>query len=178
MSRRFAVSLHAKGLLIVLAALLLGAPLATAIEMKTVPDPTPRIAIVGDSWGMFLWWFRSFKKALVDLGYGDYVETANESVVGGGLTYQFVNEEQFPTAAAVRAGITRMLEENPTIDVVVVSLGGNDVMQGTEYVLPDDPNREIEMQCPGDPNDYNEILLEKIINQDLANLVQYILDVR
>jgi lysophospholipase L1-like esterase len=149
-----------------------------AQDAKTYPNPTPRIAVVGDSWGMFEWWFRSYRKALVDLGYERYIETANESVVGGGLTFQFVNEAQFPAAAQIRAGITRMLEENPTIDVVVVSLGGNDVMQGTKYVLPDDPEREIEMQCPGDPNEFNEILLQKIINQDLANLVNYILAVR
>lgn len=86
---------------------------ARALEAKVLPAPIPRIAVIGDSWGMFLWWFRSFKKALQELGYDRYVEVANESVVGGGKTFQFVNEEQFPPATAIRASILRMLEEFP-----------------------------------------------------------------
>lgn len=149
-----------------------------ALEAKVLPDPIPRIAVVGDSWGMFLWWFRSFKKALQELGFDRYIEVANESVVGGGKTFQFVNEEQFPPATAIRASISRMLEEFPTIDVVVISLGGNDVLYGTEYVLPEDPLKSVRAQCPGHPEDYNAILLDKIINNDLQNIVDYILAIR
>jgi hypothetical protein len=67
--------------------LLLGVSVAFSENVKTkslsdLPDPVPRIAIVGDSWGMFMWWFRSFQRALVELGYEEYCEVANESVVG------------------------------------------------------------------------------------------------
>jgi len=50
---------------------------AGAIEARVLPDPIPLIAIVGDSWGMFMWLFRSFKRALDDLGYSRYTEVAN-----------------------------------------------------------------------------------------------------
>lgn len=146
--------------------------------IEDIPNPVPRIAIVGDSWGMFMWWFRSFQRALKDLGYDEYCEVANESVVGGGKTFQFVNVEQFPPAEQIRNAIKKMLLDYPTIDIVVISLGGNDALYGTEYVLPDDPLRSVRMQCPGHPDNMNEILVEKIINQDLNNLVDFILGIR
>ncbi|MCX8065280.1 MAG: hypothetical protein N3G21_08940 [Candidatus Hydrogenedentes bacterium] len=147
-------------------------------SLDDLPNPVPRIAIVGDSWGMFLWWFRSFQRALKDLGYEEYCEVANESVVGGGKTFQFVNVEQFPAAQQIRNAIRKMLLDCPTIDIVVISLGGNDALYGTEYVLPDDPLRSIRMQCPGHPDNMNEILAEKIINQDMSNLIDFILEIR
>ncbi len=147
-------------------------------SLDEIPDPVPRIAIVGDSWGMFMWWFRSFQRALKDLGYERYCEVANESVVGGGKTFQFVNVEQFPPAEQIRDAIRKMLLDYPTIDIVVISLGGNDALYGTEYVLPDDPLRSIRMQCPGHPENMNEVLVEKIVNQDMSNLIDLILSVR
>jgi hypothetical protein len=71
-----------------------------------------------------------------------------------------------------------MLTDYPTIDIVIISLGGNDALYGTEYVLPDDPLKKIRMQCPGHPENMNEILMEKIVNQDMNNLVDLILSVR
>ncbi|HOV33877.1 MAG TPA: immunoglobulin domain-containing protein [Candidatus Hydrogenedens sp.] len=163
--------------------LLLGVSVAFAGNANTkslsdLPSPVPRIAIVGDSWGMFMWWFRSFQRALVESGYEEYCEVANESVVGGGKTFQFVNAEQFPAAEQIRNAVCQMLTDYPTIDIVVISLGGNDTLYGTEYVLPDDPLREIRMQCPNYPENMNEILMEKIVNQDMNNLVDLILSVR
>lgn len=147
-------------------------------SLSDLPNPVPRIAIVGDSWGMFMWWFRSFQKALVELGYEEYCEVANESVVGGGKTFQFVNVEQFPAAEQIRNAVIQMLTDYPTIDIVVISLGGNDALYGTEFVLPEDPYRELRFQCPGHPENMNEILAEKIVNQDMDNLVDLILSVR
>ncbi len=147
-------------------------------SLSELPNPVPRIAIVGDSWGMFMWWFRSFQKALVELGYEEYCEVANESVVGGGKTFQFVNVEQFPAAEQIRNAIRQMLTDYPTIDIVVISLGGNDALYGTEFVLPDNPYKEIRMQCPGHPENMNEILAEKIVNYDMDNLIDLILSVR
>ena len=147
-------------------------------SMSDLPNPVPRIAIVGDSWGMFMWWFRSFQKALVELGYEEYCEVANESVVGGGKTFQFVNVEQFPAAEQIRNAVVQMLTDYPTIDIVVISLGGNDALYGTEFVLPDDPYRELRFQCPGHPDNKNEILANKIVNQDMDNLIDLILSVR
>jgi hypothetical protein len=155
--------------------------LATGVycsDARAVPDPVPRIAIVGDSWGMFMWWFRSLKRGLEDFGYDHYVEMANESVVGGGKTFEFVNVQQFPAAADIRAAIMKMLTDNPTIDIVVISLGGNDILYGTEYVLPDDPLQQVRMQCPGTPNEHNAVLGDKVVNQDMGNIVDYILGIR
>ncbi|HPO16175.1 MAG TPA: hypothetical protein PLI09_22260, partial [Candidatus Hydrogenedentes bacterium] len=150
----------------------------SAAQASKLPDPIPRIALVGDSWAMFSWWFRSFKKALEEAGFDHYVEMANESVMGGSKTFQFVNEEQYPPAADIRAAIMNMLTENPTIDVVVISLGGNDALQGTEYVLPEDPLKEIELRCPGHPDEHNQLLIDKIVNQDMNNVIDYILGIR
>ncbi len=147
-------------------------------SLADIPNPVPRIAIIGDSWGMFMWWFRSFQRALTELGYEEYCEVANESVVGGGKTFQFVNVQQFPAAEQIRNAVVQMLSDYPTIDIVVISLGGNDALYGTEFVLPEDPYRELRMQCPGHPDNMNEILAEKIINQDMDNLIDLILSVR
>jgi len=150
----------------------------SAAPSSKLPDPIPRIAIVGDSWGMFTWWFRSIKTALQEAGFDHYVEMANESVMGGSKTFQFVNEEQYPPAADIRAAIMTMLTDNPTIDVVVISLGGNDGMRGTEYVLPEDPMKVVDLECPGAPDEHNQLLLEKTINQDMNNVIDYILAIR
>ncbi len=178
MKRRHFFGSVALALTLVLCATWCGGAVA---QGKAVPDTVPRIAIVGDSWGMFLWWFRSFKEALASgdfPGCENYTEIAYDTVVGGAKTFQFINAEQFPPAADIQQDIREMLRDYPTIDVVVISLGGNDVLYGTEYVLPEDLDKKIKFRCPGDPEDYNVTLLDKVINQDMSALIDLVLEQR
>ncbi len=46
-----------------------------------------------------------------------------------------------------------------------------------EYVLPDNPSQLVKLLCPGDPNEHNQLLMDKI-EANLNTLVDYILAIR
>ena len=88
------------------------------------PDDIPRVLLTGDSWSGFLQLFRCFEVNLEDYpGLEDWGQR-------GSLTTEFgVRANEFNTAQYLDA-VTAELEAYPTIDIVLLCLGGNDFLYG------------------------------------------------
>ncbi len=93
----------------------------TAFSAVAGESPTPRILMVGDSWAWFMFINHSLRDALADCGLGQYIEEGAYSTVPGSTVAQWTNPLWL-------AQITTELERNPSIDIVHLSLTGNDFL--------------------------------------------------
>ena len=82
----------------------------------------PRVLIVGDSWAWFMYTESSLNFALTKWGHSNYTQVSNSTLA--------VNGAQTPDVmkATCEAEILHQLTINPTIDVVHLSIGGNDFL--------------------------------------------------
>jgi len=104
---------------------------------------TQRILLVGDSWPMMMWIGclpgRAFQNALTDRGYGQWEES------GAFTAYTTTTARDYGENAPTASGLGRLdlvlreLNENPTIDIAHLSLGGNDFMDGDYSDILGDP---------------------------------------
>ncbi len=86
----------------------------------------PRVMLVGDSWTGFMWAFRSFNHVIPEYsGLEQFTEIGASTAVMGAR----VCEYKQPASLAV---MIKELQDNPTVDIVVVTLGGNDMMRGSD----------------------------------------------
>ena len=115
-----------------------GAALVVAICLLvggSAQAATKRILILGDSWAQFLCGDAAFHDELIAKGLGDFVEwnnPYNNTAIGG--------TDASAWAADVNGMLTSArteLANEPTIDIVWVSLGGNDLFRtGVRYWQP------------------------------------------
>ncbi len=158
---------------------------ANALPAMATPASTrvPRVGLVGDSWSSFLWWFNSFRLAM---NSGDfptcvgYTDVANESSVAGSKAFEFLAEDRIEA-------MRNLLLDNPTLDVVVLSMGGNDMLSGSIGVLEGDPDRKVRWRCPCDPcetetdgmhpSEWNNLLFQTI-SANIQNMIDVLLSVR
>ncbi|HOZ48993.1 MAG TPA: hypothetical protein PLO37_22325 [Candidatus Hydrogenedentes bacterium] len=84
---------------------------------------TPRILMVGDSWPFFMWMFRSMGGALERAGLGQFCEDGSSTAIGTSEAKEWANNHngKLDTVAV-------MLNRYPTIDIVHLSIGGNDML--------------------------------------------------
>jgi lysophospholipase L1-like esterase len=82
---------------------------------------TERILIVGDSWAELTWEFGSLDKAMIQAGHSDKIAVGERTALGGTTAEQW-------KAAAYQQLIASELAAYPTIDVIHLSLGGNDFL--------------------------------------------------
>jgi hypothetical protein len=100
---------------------------------------SPRVLIIGDSWAQYMWDDRSHPDLLDRFGLADHQalsvslgsdpgpgHTGPEVAVSGSEARQWVDTANYPWLANTIA----LLEQHPTIDRVVMSLGGNDLLAG------------------------------------------------
>lgn len=127
---------------------------------------TRRILLVGDSWPMFMWrgdfggftfWTgRAFQETLIEKGLGQWEEYGDWTAIGTSMAWEWGQNlpAVHPSGAIGRIDLVcRALRENPTIDIVHLSLGGNDYGRG-DY-SPFLSYREYQMQSltlNGDPD--------------------------
>ncbi|OPZ97829.1 MAG: hypothetical protein BWY70_01388 [Bacteroidetes bacterium ADurb.Bin408] len=82
---------------------------------------TKKVLLVGDSWGNFMWVYRSYKEAFDKFGYPDYIEEGTSTVENGAEAEDFIVQPKL-------GYVINALNANPDIDYVLISLGGNDVL--------------------------------------------------
>lgn len=82
---------------------------------------TQRILLIGDSWAGIEWSNRSFQQALQNAGLGQFEE--NGTIAAGGTT-----ADNWANNGTFLANITTELTNNPTIDIVFMQMGGNDIL--------------------------------------------------
>lgn len=99
----------------------------------------PRVLIAGDSWAQFMWDDNAHNQVLDRFGQADKQAVSRslgsnpgagysgpEYAISGSEAREWVNTASYPWIANVVAALTAQ----PSIDVVMFSLGGNDILAG------------------------------------------------
>lgn len=86
-------------------------------------EPVPRVLLVGDSWAELMWLDRSLRDVFAANGRPDVVEVGAQTAQSGTTAAEWTNP-------AMLQLITDELQANPTIDVVQLTIGGNDFLAG------------------------------------------------
>ena len=87
-------------------------------------DPVPRILLAGDSWSALMQAFDTYQEVLPEFaGYENYRSIGFRTSVVGIQADEFI-------APAMLATVAEELALYPTIDIVHLSLGGNDILYG------------------------------------------------
>jgi hypothetical protein len=97
----------------------MAAVILTASFMQPADAAIRRVLMLGDSWTHFMWADRAIRDVLIERGLSQYEEF--NIAVGGTKANQWVEDLD---------DIKAYLLENPTIDVVFMTLGGNDMLYG------------------------------------------------
>lgn len=101
--------------------------------------PTPRVLLAGDSWAQYMWDDDAHNELFDEFGQADHLAVSRslgsnpgpgyggpEYAISGSEAREWVDTANYPWIANVVAE----LEALPTIDTVVFSLGGNDILAG------------------------------------------------
>ena len=104
-----------------------------------VDEAAPRVLIAGDSWAQYMWDDGSHNDVFDKFGHQDKQAlsqsldsdpgpgyTGSAYAVSGSEARQWVDTADYPYIA----NMTAALQANPTIDLVMLSIGGNDVLAG------------------------------------------------
>jgi len=97
---------------------------------------TRRILLVGDSWPMFMWdglglWTgRAFQDSLTEKGYGQWEELGGCTSIGTSQATEWAANLASSCGKGRLDLVRDALLENPNIDIVHASLGGNDYGRG------------------------------------------------
>ncbi len=139
----------------------------------------PRVLLAGDSWAQYMWddgshndvfdRFGQADKRAVSLSLGSDPGpgyTGPEYAVSGSEARQWVDTANYPWMANMVAALTA----NPTIDLVMLSIGGNDVLAGK----PDGGwYKDMDLDVPG-----SEAALFQRIHDDTDTIIDAALAVR
>ena len=105
----------------------------------TCPSPEPRALLAGDSWAQFMWDDNSHNDIFDRFGHADKQMlsesrdsmpdpgyTGSEYAISGSEARNWVDTANYPFLANMQVALTA----NPSIDTVVLSIDGNDVLAG------------------------------------------------
>ncbi len=90
---------------------------------------THRILLVGDSWTQYLWKDRIVRNVLIAKGKSQYDELGANTAVSGS-TAQVWAANTYWNGMGLLDWITYELAVNPTVDIVYMSISGNDMLAG------------------------------------------------
>ncbi|MCG3197404.1 MAG: hypothetical protein GHCLOJNM_01890 [bacterium] len=97
---------------------------------------TERVLLLGDSWVHVMWLAKSLGTVFAEEGFPEIIERGDNTAVGGTRADQWRKPERL-------AILTRELAEHPTIDIVHVSLGGNDFFNSWKVSLSDEEEARV-----------------------------------
>ena len=96
--------------------------IAAVVSPLASAEPTPRILLVGDSWAARAFRTRAFRTALENKGLRQFEEKGDVTAIGGTTASDWASPPYLER-------ITEELEACPTLDIVHLSIGGNDFLQ-------------------------------------------------
>lgn len=96
-------------------------PLAGTAAPVAEPS-TPRILLVGDSWSAYQWRDQVFRDALAARGLSAWEALGDTTAISGSTAEEWTRPDYL-------GRITTALAENPEIDLVHLSIGGNDFLR-------------------------------------------------
>ncbi|MEL7020649.1 MAG: hypothetical protein AAGK47_03500, partial [Bacteroidota bacterium] len=112
-------------------------PLSITAQVCPSNAATPKVLIAGDSWAQYMWDDNAHNIIFDKFGYADYDMisesldsnpgagyTGTEYAISGSEAREWVDQANYPWIANVVAA----LNANPTIETVVLSIGGNDIL--------------------------------------------------
>lgn len=147
---------------------------------------TRRILLVGDSWPFFMWMARAgdlvlwegraFQETLIERGYGQWEEWGQPTAIPGSMAREWAENEPNVFLVGKLDLIARELEENPNIDIVHLSLGGNDYLRGDYSEILGDYTFHHGWQKAW--TDEEEELFFGAICADIRVVIEFALDVR
>ncbi|MFP4502521.1 MAG: hypothetical protein ACLFTT_16115, partial [Candidatus Hydrogenedentota bacterium] len=150
------------GYCLLLALVLFGlAALPAGAQTYAPGDPVPRILVVGDSWAGFMQAMNGFGAVLPEYpGLGNTVQVGYTTAIMGAKTCEYV-DDYLPL-------ITESLDAHPTIDMVALSLSGNDFLRGS---------RNYPRWNPAMTAAEEDALIADIV-ADIADVLDHIMSVR
>ena len=98
--------------------------IATLVSAHVAAGETPRILLVGDSWAAWTWRTRALRTALENKGLRQFEEKGEVTAIGG------TTSSDWATPPFLER-ITSELQAYPTLDIVHLSIGGNDFLQAS-----------------------------------------------
>ncbi len=129
-------------------------------------EEVPRVLLVGDSWTGFMWALRTFKGIFLETpGLENIREVGNRTAIMGARAYEF-----YPDEYNYNQNIVEDLQKYPTIDMVVMTIGGNDFLRGVPGFS--------RWKCDMLNNPADETALFNNIIGDVEGIVDLILSVR
>ncbi|MEM8996211.1 MAG: GDSL-type esterase/lipase family protein [Acidobacteriota bacterium] len=109
------------------AALLVAACLTTPLYAQTPPGEaagaTERVLLVGDSWTWFMWQNETMRDVFADNGFPGIIEVGGATTINGSTAADWSQPGNLQL-------ITDALAARPTIDIVQLTIGGNDFLDG------------------------------------------------
>ncbi len=101
--------------------------------------PTPRVLLAGDSWAQYMWDDDAHNTIFDKFGMADHLAVSRslgsnpgsgysgpEYAISGSEAREWVDTAHYPWVA----NVVTALQAEPTIDTVMLSIGGNDVLAG------------------------------------------------
>jgi lysophospholipase L1-like esterase len=79
--------------------------------------------LLGDSWTHIMWDIKVYRDVFHQFGFGDILERGNNTAIGGTTAAYWAQPQNL-------AVVQNELIQNPTLDIVVLSIGGNDMLAG------------------------------------------------
>lgn len=140
--------------------------LASVPALAAEIPPVPRIMIAGDSWAHFIFLDLTFPQVLEERGLDEFSE--DNMALGGTKASQWASPSQIQ-------GHRNLLLAQPSIDIVFLTLGGNDFMYG-EYDVDGDGDLE-GFSYTNHPGMTDDEFLDWIAD-NVATVVQSLTEVR
>lgn len=169
---------------IVMLSCVLAVMLVCGAMLPATAQRIPRVLLAGDSWTGFMLAFRSYREALEDRpDLARWIEVGNRTAVMGVRAWEILEFAELDYFNVLINELTKY----PNIDVVVMTLGGNDILRGTKGVDPGNYNRNVDLEnCfENDPasepwTDTNECIewLAAALRIQIAQIVDHILSIR
>jgi hypothetical protein len=92
------------------------------VNAQCVETPTNRVILAGDSWAAFMYGDQTINEGLKNIGHSDKRFVSNVTISENGAdTWDFVDG---PKQDAIQS----LVDANPDVDIIHMSIGGNDVL--------------------------------------------------
>lgn len=136
-----------------------------SLQTTNIYPQTPRILLVGDSWAWFLYLSRGLRDALRDSGLEEFEEVGIFTTMPGSEARDWVNPKWLEQ-------VQRELEKYPTIDIVHLSVGGNDFLRHWRIDMSPEEKEKLFQQVVEDTETIIKAILDMKPNLRVA-LIEY-----
>ena len=111
---------------------------------QCVETPTNRVILAGDSWAAFMFGDQTINEGLKNVGHSDKRFVSNVTISENGAdTWDFVDGPK-------QDAIQDLVNANPDVDIIHMSIGGNDVLGDWNISFSQQETDSLESAVAGD----------------------------